>query len=126
MSGPARLGELADGVRRHVGLEAEERVDGLAADVEGGDPGRGEDGDALERLPAPELEERRFSGPGLAGDEDVAVRSLQDIEGAAEAGVDLDRSRRDARHRKLSLFASFRRVNSRGAIGGEFDTPYLE
>ena len=98
--GAPALAELADGVRRDVGLEAEEGVDRLAADVQGGDAGRGQDGDALERLAAPELEEGRFPGPGLAGDEDVLRRPLHDVEGPPEAGIDLDRG---AGHRSILL-----------------------
>ena len=85
------LAELADGLGGDIRLEAEERVDRLAADIERGDAGRGQDGNALERLAAPELEESGFPGPGLAGDEDVVRRPLHDVEGAPEAGVDLDR-----------------------------------
>src|SRR5512141_2300358 len=56
-------------------------------------------GDALERLAAPELEQGRFPGPGLAGDEDVVGRPLHDVEGVAEPGIDLDRrGRRHGRH----------------------------
>lgn len=85
-----RARQFADGVRRDVGLEAEERMDGLAVDVEGGDAGRGQDGDPLLGPGAEIFEERGFPGAGLAGDEDVAVRVLHDVKGALKAGIDLD------------------------------------
>ncbi len=75
-----------------VRLEAAERMDGLPADVQGGDARRGEDSDLLERRFPEVLEKGGFSGPGFPGDENGPGRLLHPVKGLPELVVDLDRA----------------------------------
>ena len=84
-------------LRGRVDPEPEEPVHGLAAHVEGGDPGRGED----DRLPPRDLaeapEQGRLPRPRLAGDEEVPFARFHQREGAGELRVDLDAGLRHGR-----------------------------
>ena len=102
---PARAHPL----RGRVDPEAEEPVHGLAAHVEGGDPGRGEDHRVPARGRAEMLEQGRLPRSRLAGDEEVPFPGLHQLEGAAELRVDLDRPRGGAApllHFRLPLRSS--------------------
>ena len=67
-------------VRDEPDRQPEQRVDGLALDVEGGDAGRRADRDLLRRVPREVLQQRRLAGAGAAGDEDVLARVLDEPE----------------------------------------------
>ena len=56
--------------------EAEEGMNRLAADIDGGETGRREDDHAILISIAESFEQRRFSGAGAAGDEEIARTAL--------------------------------------------------
>lgn len=71
----------------HVGLEAAKGVDGLAADVQRGHAGRGQDGHPLAGDGAEVVEEGGFAGAGPPGDEDGLGRRLEKAKARANSGL---------------------------------------
>ena len=53
----------------------------LAADIEGGNPGRGADDDLVGEAADDGPEQRRLAGAGAAGDEEIAAAVQDEVEG---------------------------------------------
>lgn len=66
-------------------------MDRLSFDVQGCNAGRGENGNVFSGIMAKIFKQGRFTRSGLAGNEDVPVRFLHDMEGLLKFGVDLDK-----------------------------------
>jgi len=84
VNGPEQLAQFASlfdlVIGNHTDRQPKQRMDGLAADIEGRDAGRRANNDLLRRVPRQVIQQRRFACARTTGDKDVIARRLDSVE----------------------------------------------